>query len=225
MREKAIYVMGTLGVLILMRNLYVILLQLGDEMQQGAIYRIFFFHLPAATTACIMFAIALVASAGFLITRKFAFDTAAAAATEVGFVFATMNMVTGSIWARNIWGIWWTWDARLTSMFILWLLYLGYLIMRPAIEEPTQRATLSAVLSIFAFCDVPIVYYSIQWWRTQHPAPVLTTPGAMDPALWPPLLLNMLAMLLIGLTLMMVRLRQERVLREIDSLRRYAHAI
>jgi heme exporter protein C len=224
MREKAIYLLAILGGLLVIYNLYTILLVLPDEALQGAVYRILFFHVPAAMTAWVMFFVALVCSIGFLITKKFKFDAVAVASIEVGFLFATINMVTGSIWARNQWGIWWTWDARLTSMFICWLLYGGYLMLRPAIDEPTQRATLSAVLAIFAFADVPIVYLSIYWWRTQHPSPVLTT-GGLDKSMWPPLVLNLVAMLLISTALMLIRLRQEQVQREIDSLRRYAHAI
>lgn len=224
MREKAIYILGALGGALLVYNLYVILLQLPDEAQQGAIYRIFFFHVPAAINAWILFSVALGASIAFLVSKNFQFDSLAVAATEVGLVFLTINLVTGSLWARVIWGIWWTWDARLTSNFISWLLYIGYLILRPAINEPTQRATLSAVLSIFAFADLPIVYYSNQWWRTQHPAPVLTT-GGLDATMWPPFLTNIVAILLIASALVLVRLHQEHVLREIDSVRRYAHAI
>ncbi|MDQ6663596.1 MAG: cytochrome c biogenesis protein [Acidobacteriota bacterium] len=224
MRERAVYILSGLGGLLLVYNLYVILLKLPDEALQGAVYRIIFFHVPAAAIAWIMFTVALLASVAFLIRKDFEFDSLAVAVTEVGVVLLTVNLVTGSIWGRNQWGVWWTWDARLTSNFISWLLYVGYLILRPAIPEPTQRATLSAVLSIFAFADLPIVYYSNQWWRTQHPAPVLTS-GGLDPSMWPPLLTNMLAILLIASALALVRLHQEKVQREMDSLRRYAHAI
>ena len=97
----------------------------------------------------------------------------AVAVTEVGLAFLAANLITGSIWGRVAWGIWWTWDARLTSALVCWLLYAGYLMLRRAIEEPTQRATFAAVFSIFAFIDVPIVIFSIKWWRTQHPQPVM----------------------------------------------------
>ena len=205
-------------------NLHRILLMLPDEIMQGAIYRMIFYHVPAAFTAWTMFLVALIASAGYLWRRNLQWDAFAASAIEVGFVFASINIVTGSIWARNQWGIWWTWDARLTSMFICWLLYGGYLVLRGALEDPSQRATVSAVLAIFAFADVPIVYMSITWWRTQHPQPVLTT-GGLDPQMWPPLLLNWLAILLIAGALVLIRLDQEEARRELDALRRYAHAI
>jgi heme exporter protein C len=149
----------------------------------------------------------------------------AVSVTEVGLAFLAANLVTGSIWARIIWGIWWTWDARLTSALICWLLYAGYLMLRRAIEEPTQRATFAAVFSIFAFTDVPIVWFSIKWWRTQHPQPVLWGGGSIDPVMKATLYWNLLALLLVAAVLVLIRLRQEEQQRELESLRRYAHAI
>src|SRR5262249_19757784 len=148
---------------------HAILLQVPDDAEQGPIYRIIYFHVPAAFTAFTGFFTALVASALYLITKNLWYDSLAVATTEVSLAFATVNLVTGSIWARIIWGIWWTWDARLTTMFICFLLYLSYLALRTAIEEPSQRALMSAVFSIFAFADLPIVWKSIEWFRTQHP--------------------------------------------------------
>jgi heme exporter protein C len=203
----------------------VMLLQLPDEAAQGPIYRIMFFHIPAAFTAFLGFFSALVASVLFLVKKEFRYDSLAVAVTEVGLAYASINLVTGMIWARIIWGIWWTWDPRLTSMFVCWLLYAGYLILRPAIEEPSQRAKISAVFSIFAFADVPIVWYSIEWWRTQHPAPVLRGGGSIDPAMRAMIYTNWLPLLLIAVILVLVRLRQEETHREIDALRRLAHAI
>jgi heme exporter protein C len=147
------------------------------------------------------------------------------AVTEVGLAFLAANLVTGSIWARIIWGIWWTWDSRLTSALICWLLYAGYLMLRRAIEEPTQRATFAAVFSIFAFADVPIVWFSIKWWRTQHPQPVLWGGGSIDPVMRSTLYWNLLALLCLATVLVLIRLRQEEQQREIDSLRRLAHAV
>src|ERR1035438_3277174 len=124
-----------------------------------------------------------------------------------------------------VWGIWWTWDARLTSALVCWLLYAGYLMLRRAIEEPTARARISAVFNIFAFADVPIVIFSIKWWRTQHPQPVFWGGGSIDPAMYLTAVLNLVALILLAVVLALIRLRQEEVQREIDSLRRYAHAV
>jgi heme exporter protein C len=198
---------------------------LPDEAAQGMIFRILFFHAPMAMTAMIGSAVGLLASIGFLLTKNFKYDAVAVAVTEVGLAFLAANLVTGSIWGRIIWGIWWTWDARLTSALVCWLLYAGYLMLRHAIDEPTQRATVAAVFNIFAFVDVPIVIFSIKWFRTQHPQPVLWGGGSIDPDYRSTLMLNWLAMILLGTVLTIIRLRQEETQREIDSLRRYAHAM
>jgi heme exporter protein C len=188
------------------------------------IFKIIFFHVPAAITALTCALVSCVASILFLITRKFKYDALAVAVTEVGLAFLAANLVTGSIWGRVIWGIWWTWDARLTSALVCWLLYAGYLMLRHAIEEPTQRATFAAVFSIFSFVDVPIVVFSIKWWRTQHPQPVFWGGGTF-PHDWSVVMgWNLLALMLLGVVLTLVRLRQEELERELDSLRRMAHA-
>jgi heme exporter protein C len=225
MREKWIYGLGVVAAVLLARDLYSIFMQLPDEAQQGMIYRIIFFHVPAAMTAMLCAAVACVASVLFLVTRNFRHDAIAVASTEVGLAFLAANLVTGSIWGRIIWGIWWTWDARLTSALVCWLLYAGYLMLRHAIEEPTARARIAAVFNIFAFADVPIVFFSIKWWRTQHPQPVFWGGGSIDPAMRLTAGLNLLALILLAVILVLIRLRQEEVQREIDSLRRYAHAI
>jgi heme exporter protein C len=225
MRDKILYVLGAAAVLILARNLYVIA-GLPQEAAQGAIFKIIFFHVPAAWTAIVAAITALTMSVQFLRTRDFKYDAAAVAVTEVGLAFLAANLVTGSIWARVIWGIWWTWDVRLTSALVCWLLYAGYLMLRHAIEEPTQRATFAAVFSILAFLDVPIVYFSIRWFRTQHPAPVFLSSNGSFPADWTRVLLsNWLGLLLLAIVMTAIRLRQEESQREIDSLRRAAHAM
>jgi heme exporter protein C len=228
MREKAIYVLAAAAAVLLARNLYVMFMSLPDEAQQGAIYRIMFFHIPAAIVSFVGVYVALGASLTYLGTKNLRYDSFAAATTEVTLAFATVNIVTGSIWARIIWGHWWVWDHRLTSTFIAWLLYIGYLMLRRAVDEPHQRATFCAVLSTFAAVDVVIIWKSIEWWRNQHPGPVLTIRtggGNIDPAMESTLYWNMLAMLLLAVILVMVRMRQEEMRREIASIRQFAHAM
>ena len=227
MRNKIIVGLSVAAAALLAFNLYKVFMVLPDEINQGAIYRIIYIHVPSAITCFTCFFAAMIASIGFLTQKNMRFDAMAAATTEVGLVFATVVLVTGSIWARIIWGIWWTWDARLTSMFVCWLLYAGYLMLRRAIDEPTQRARLSAVLSIFAFTDVIIVWKSIEWWRTQHPGPVLSirNGGGMSKGMESPIWFNYLALLMVATILIMVRMRQEDFRREIDSMRRWAHAL
>jgi heme exporter protein C len=226
MREKAIYVLGILGTALLVFNFYRIFLVIPIDALQGAIYRIIFIHVPAAITADAFYAVAVIASIAFLIRKNFAWDSLAVSAVEVGTMFTLVNLATGSIWGRVEWGIWWAWDARMTSQLMLFLLYLGYLLLRPAVAEPTQRATMSAILAIFAFADIPIVTMAIRLHnvRTQHPGPVLET-GGLAPVYWPPFLTGIAVFLLLGSAMVLVRLHQESSRREIDSLRREIHAI
>ncbi|MBL8217245.1 MAG: cytochrome c biogenesis protein CcsA [Bryobacterales bacterium] len=211
----------------LARNLYVIFLGLPDEAAQGAIYRIMFFHVPSWFTCFTAFFVAGISSMLYLGKKSTMYDTLAVSAVEVGVVFTIIGLVTGSIWGRIIWGIWWTWDPRLTWALITCIVYSGYLMLRRAIDDPTARAKNSAVLCIFAFASVVITYKAIDWWRTQHPGPVLsirTGGGNMDPAMEAMLFSNWGALLLLCIVLVAVRMKQEDTSREVESLRRYAHA-
>lgn len=227
MRDKLIYVLLAAGGLLLARNLYEIFLVMPDEASQGMIWRIFYFHVPSAMIALTGFLAVTVLSLLYLWKRDLRWDASASSVAEVSLVFAAVVLVTGSIWGRIIWGIWWTWDARLTSMLVCWLIYAGYLMLRRAIEEPTQRARLSAVLSVFGGVDVVIVWYSIEWWRTQHPGPVLSirNGGGMAPGMEPLMWWNLLALVMLAIPLVVIRMQQESIQREVDALRRYAHAL
>lgn len=227
MRDKLIYLLLAAGGLFLLVNLYGIFNVLPDEASQGAIYRILFIHVPAGILCLLGFFIGMIFSIGYLTTGKLAFDATAASINEVALVFAFMNVVTGSIWARIIWGIWWTWDPRLTSMFVCLLIYIGYLLLRQAVDEPTRRGRLSAAFSIFGAVDVVIVWKSIEWFRTQHPGPVLdvrTGGGHIDPAMQTMFYRDFVAFLLIAAAFVLLRMKQEENAREIDALRRLAHA-
>jgi heme exporter protein C len=225
MREKITYTLGVLGTLLLINNFYTIFMKLPADALQGDIFRMIFIHVPAAFTAFALYTVAVAASVAFLVTKNFWWDSMAVSAVEVGTVFTLVNLVTGSIWGRIIWGIWWAWDARMTTQLMLFLLYLGYLLMRPAITEPTQRGVMSAILAIFAAADIPIVIMAIRLHnlRTQHPAPVLET-GGLAPIYQAPFWLGVLSFMLLGSAIMLVRLHQESNSREIDSLRREVHA-
>ncbi|MCX6608655.1 MAG: cytochrome c biogenesis protein CcsA [Acidobacteria bacterium] len=220
--------LGALVGMLLLRNLYVILFNLPDEMEQGPIYRIFYYHLPAFFAAILCYITALVASSMYLIKKNLRYDAIAMSATEVGLAFAAVNLITGMIWGRISWGIWWAWDARLTWALICWLVYFGYLMLRQAIDDPTERAKNSAVLSIFAFVSVAITYKAIEWWRTQHPGPVLsirTGKQLIDPVMENMLYMNFLALATLAVLMVIIRLNQEEMQRQIDGLRRRAHAI
>jgi heme exporter protein C len=226
MRLKIIVSLAVLSGLVLSWNLHTMFLRVPDELNQGAIFRIIYFHVPAAITSFAGFFVAMFASVAYLASKNLKFDAMAASINEVSLAFATVTLITGSLWGRIAWGIWWTWDARLTSYFVCWLLYVGYLMLRRAIEDPTTRARLCAVLSIFACADIVIVWKSIEWFRTQHPGPVLSirNGGGMAPGMEAPIWWNLLALLMLSAVLIMMRMRQDAMQREIDSLRRYAHA-
>jgi heme exporter protein C len=226
MREKAVYVCGILGTALMLWNLHTIFVQLPDDALQGPIFRILFIHVPATLVAYIFFTVALITSILFLAKKDFLYDSISVACIEVATMLVLVNLATGSIWGRSQWGIWWAWDLRLTTQLMCFLLYLGYLLVRPAIAEPTQRATLSAFVAIFAYADIPLVVMAIRLpnVRTQHPGPVLET-GAMAKVYDLPFGIGMLSILLIGIALILVRLQQESEQREIDSLRRELHAL
>ncbi|HEX5227149.1 MAG TPA: cytochrome c biogenesis protein CcsA [Bryobacteraceae bacterium] len=226
MRQNIILAFSVIAGLILAWDLYRIFLVVPDEANQGAIFRIIYFHVPAAITSFTGFYIAMFSSIGYLVTKNLRLDSVAASINEVSLAFATITLVTGSIWGRIIWGIWWTWDPRLTSFFVCWLIYAGYFMLRRAIDDPTTRARLSAVLSIFACVDIVLVWKSIEWFRTQHPGPVLEIRGGggMAPGMEAPLWWNFLALLMLSTALILIRMRQETTRLEIDALRREAHA-
>jgi heme exporter protein C len=228
MRPKLIFALAGVAGLILAWNLHTMFSSVPDEKDQGAIFRIMYFHVPAAFTSFIGFFAAMFCGIAYIIKKDLRFDSVAASITEVSLAFATITLFTGMIWGRIIWGIWWAWDPRLTSYFVCLLLYSGYMMLRRAIDDPTQRARFSAVLSIFACTDIVIVWKSIEWWQQiQHPGPVLSirSGGGMAPGMEAPLWWNVLALAMLATALILIRTRQEDMQREIDALRRYAHAM
>ncbi len=187
------------------------------EATMGDVQRIFYYHLPSAWLAFLFFFLNLGASVCYLAYRRQhpfraeAADAFALATAQMGVVFCTIVLISGPLWARPVWGIWWTWDERLTSTLMLWLIYVSYLLLR-RFSAGTQVRTLSAVLAIFGFLDVPIVYMSTRWWRTQHPAPVIGGgPGSgLDPSMWPAVWWNLAGWLMWGILLVVLRYRLER---------------
>lgn len=185
------------------------------------VQRIFYFHVASWTAMFIAFSAALIGNILYLRTRKPRWDWLGVSGAEVGVVCCTIGLVTGPLWAKPVWGIWWTWDARLTTTFLLWLLYISYLLLRGLIEDPGRRATLSAVFGIFAFLDVPLVYLSNRLWRTQHPAPVIFggPNSGIDPTMAKVLMISMVAIVAVTVLLLAQRYRLERLRHEVDGLR------
>ena len=173
------------GVLMLV-NVYLIFLVAPTDAVLGEVQRIFYFHVPIAIVSFVAFFVVFIASIGYLVTRKSRWDSVAHAAAEVGVVFVSLALLTGIIWARPVWGVWWTWEPRLTTTLILWLIYVAYLMLRSYVPNKSQGALYAAGLGIIGFVDVPIVYYSVQWWRSIHPSAVvgpLADAGALEPVM------------------------------------------
>ncbi|MFB3922217.1 MAG: cytochrome c biogenesis protein CcsA [Terriglobia bacterium] len=206
--------------------LYMIFYYAPEEMTMGAVQRIFYAHVPSAWTAFMAYFIVFLASVHFLWKRARWADDLAYSSAEVGFVFCTCVLVTGPLWAKPVWGIWWTWDARLTSTFVLWLLFVSYLMLRSYVINPGRAAVLAAVVGIVGFVDVPIVYMSIRWWRTQHPQPVIAggEGSGLDPRMWVTLLVSWGACLCLFAYLVRQRLRLAEVRRELTTRRRESEA-
>ena len=196
------------------------------DAKQGLIYRILFLHVPSAWTGLTAFFICFIANLMYVWRRQPRWDWLGVASAEVGVAFTAVVLVTGPIWAHPVWGIWWTWDARLTSTFVLWLLYVSYLLLRTLVEEPDRRALFSALFGIFAFIDVPLVFGSIRWWRTQHPQPIIMgEPGSgLDPLMYKVLFFSWFAMLALMTLLLMARYRLEAMRGDLEIVRREAEA-
>jgi len=169
------------------------------EAVQGNVQRIMYLHVPAVLTAYLAFGLVLLGSIGYLATRRAAWDRLAAAAAELGVLFTGLTIVSGSIWGKPTWGTWWTWDARLTSTAVLFLVYVGYLLLRNLIEDADARARYAAVVGIVGTLNIPIVHFSVKWWRALHqPSTILgPEPSPIDPAIGLALFVNWVAFTLL----------------------------
>jgi len=197
-------------------GLYEALVVAPTDQMQGEVYRIIYYHVPSAWTAFLLFLINFVASIVYLIWRDMRADAVAVVTAEVGVVYCTIVLVTGPLWARPVWGIWWTWDIRLTSTLVLWLIYVSYLFLR-RFSNSGQTPVLAAALAIFGALDVPLVYFSIWFFRTQHPQPVVGGGGSIDPRMWHVWLLNWAAFLCFAGLVCWSRYRLEILQREVEE--------
>ena len=271
--KKAFPILGLLTAVLLSYALYEALVVAPREQTMGDVQRIFYYHVPSAWTAFLLFFINFVASVQYLVRRnpqtdKIAnwvviaigvltciggyvikplpqgmypssvattglavvgiyflirkyfsdqeTDILALTTAEVGVVFCTVVLVTGPLWARPVWGIWWTWDVRLTSTLVLWLIYVSYLVLR-RFSTSGQTPVLAAALAVFGALDVPLVYFSIWFFRTQHPQPVIGGGGSIDPRMLHVLLINWIAFLCFAFLVCWSRYRLERLQRDVEE--------
>ena len=165
--------------LVMALALALVFLNAPEEKVMGAVQKIFYFHVPIAAMTFLAVFVLLAGSVGYLWTRRAVWDHLSVAATEVGLLFCTLVLITGPIWAKPAWGVWWTWEAKLTTTLILWLLLAGGLLARAYATAPDQAARIGSILGVVAALDVPVVYKAVDWWRGQHP--IVFGPGKTDP--------------------------------------------
>jgi len=201
--------------------LYLIFMVVPTERDQGIVQRIFYFHVPSAWTAFLGFFVVCGASLAFLWRGDEYWDRTAKASAEVGMVFCSLVLLTGPIWAKPIWGTWWTWDPRLTMTVILWTIYASYLLLRSYGAEEEQISRYAAVLGIVGAIDIPLIVVSVRLWRGIHPAVMMSRDpqgGLRDPMMRTTLFVAAAAFLLTFLWLLLVRIRSSRVADEVERL-------
>jgi heme exporter protein C len=208
-------------VLLIGAGLYLALLGSPPDYQQGEAVRIMYVHVPAAWMALFVYTVIAAASAVALIWRHPLADIVAQAASPVGASFTFLALATGSLWGKPMWGAWWVWDARLTSVLVLFFLYLGHIALSRAFDEPTRGGRAAAVLALVGFVNIPIIHFSVVWWNTLHqPASVFRIGGpTIDPALLWPLLVMALGFTFYFLTVLLLRVRSEIAARRLRALR------
>lgn len=184
------------------------------ERSQGNIQRIFYLHLPVIWVAYLAFFVVFVCSILYLWQRWDRYDRVARSSAEIGLLFTSLVLITGSIWARPIWGTWWTWDARLTTTLMLWFIFAAYVTLRGVMADQPQSARYAAVLGIVGFLDIPIIHQSVVWWRTLHPLSVVLAEGG--PAM-PPIMVQTVAVSLAAFTALYAWLLIQRV--RLESIR------
>ena len=210
-------VLGVILGLSMAAALYMAFIGAPREKTMGDLQRIFYFHVPIAIAGMTAFAVNFVASLMVVIRKNRWWDRLALSAAEIGVVFFSLVLITGSIWGKAAWFVWWTWSPRLTLSLLLCLLYMAYLLIRNYIEDPERKAMVSAVFGIIAFMDTPLVWFSIRWWRDNHPSPMLET-GRLSPSMRPAFFVCLFAFQIFFIYLLRRRFYLESVRSELEIL-------
>lgn len=199
-------------------------MQAPDDYQQGSTVKIMFIHVPFAWLSMMCYTIMSIAALGTLVWRHPLADVSAKAAAPIGAVFTALALITGSLWGKPMWGTWWVWDARLTSVFVLFLMYLGIIALTRAMDDPAKSAKATAILTLVGFINIPIIKFSVDWWNTLHqPASVFRMGGStIDPSLLWPLLVMAIGFTLLFFTLHIMAMRNEIWRRRVIAMRRVA---
>jgi len=204
---------GAAAGLLLAVGLYLGLVMVPPDAVQGDVQRIMYLHVPSIVTAYLAFSVVFCTSILYLWKRDLRFDAVAVASAEIGVIFTGITLATGTIWGKPTWGVWWTWDARLTLTAILFTIYMGYLMLRSFAEDPQAGARYGAVLAIIGFLDIPLNHLAVYWWRTLHqPSSILRAGGpSVAPAMLVPLAVNFVGLVLLYSYLLLERVRLERI--------------
>ncbi len=205
MNTTPVKVLGVIAFLALAVGSVVGLFVTPADVAQGDVQRLMYVHVPAAWLAFVSFFVVFLMSVLYLVQRDLKWDRVAMSSAEIGVLFTALTLILGSLWGRATWGVWWTWDPRLTTTAILMAIYVGYLAIRGFADDPDQRARWSSVVGIIGFVNVPIVYLSVFWWRTLHQPP--SSPRSVSPDILFALLLNLAAFSLVYVYFMVRRAR------------------
>ncbi|MGF0539798.1 heme ABC transporter permease [Agrobacterium sp. ES01] len=215
--------MAVITAVLLALGLYMSFTTEGDY-QQGLTVRIMYIHVPAAWLSMMCYTVMALSAIGTLVWRHPLADVSHRAAAPLGAIFTLIALVTGSLWGKPMWGTWWVWDARLTSVFVLFLMYLGVIALNRSMDDPSKAAKLSAVLILVGFVNIPIIKFSVDWWNTLHqPASVMRLGGpTIDSEFLRPLFVMAIAFTLLFFTLHIMAMRNEIWRRRVASQRRMA---
>lgn len=224
MPRRDAWALTVLGLIVLV-FLYMAFVWSPPDVALKDLVRILYFHVASAWLAFLSFGVTALAAIWYLVARKSLADWIAVSSAEIGVVYTTMTLVTGSLWARPLWNTWWTWDPRLTTTLILWFLYVAYLLLRGTITSVDRRARVSAVFAIIAFVDVPIVHFSVTWWRSIHPLVITETGFNMPEPMVVTLMTGFFVFLCIYLVLLWIRVRQERQVWQLKQLRESVRSV
>lgn len=192
------------GVALMVAALYLVFVFVPTEKQMGIIQRVFYLMVPVGWLALLAFLVIFVSSILYLRTKAIKWDILASSSAEIGIIFTTLAIITGSIWAKPVWGVWWTWEPRLTATLVLWFIYLGYFAVRSFANEPARGATFSAVIGIVGFVDIPIIGMATSLWRGMHPPPIIFE-GGLAPSMLLTLLVSIAAFTVLYFLLLLQR--------------------
>jgi heme exporter protein C len=218
------FILTGLAALAMVVSLCLVFAYVPTERVMGPVQRIFYFHVPVAWVAFLAFLVACAAGLGYLLRQELSWDALQVASAEIGVVFSTAVLMTGSLWAKPIWNTWWTWDPRLTTTLIMWLYYVASLMLRNAADGEERKARFSALLNIIGFVNVPIVFLAIRLWRTIHPILFSSEGFGLEPSMLLTLIVCLATFTLLYACLLGIRMRAERLASEVRALRRQALA-